>query len=737
MAYTQTMDAVILALHRGEDYKELNGRKTHPAVFEGLVRRNAIHGRRDDNDVPILTSAGKQRAESLAPVAENIDQPRDITRFAIRWSNHWQVTFDIGETDHKFWERARRGDARGLEIAGLFLKPLASKKAAWVLGQSPKLKFANPKAETPASKWLANNHPDIVLAMEESANLGDMYLVVNPDLTLTLVPPHVVTPLVDEKDYSRFKGWRIEQVYAHPSEPGMQQTITDEFTLQKRIRTIYQNGVTRTETFKNLLPIIPIVHIPNNQRANEIFGHPEGEALLKALFNYNEIFKAGIEGNIKQGRPTPAFTKMGSAANVANFMKIFGRKVVDPETKEEYYEIDFSSDDALILGETGEFDYKSPGSFTTDTQNLLGLLFYLIVQHSEMPEFIFGNAIQGSKASAETQLPPFIKWIEKEQGRAAKWMLRLIQIVVAYMSLFETGVNEDEQVKLIWPALSESDGALTLETVKWAYMEGLLTPEVALSQLSWLDIEDPVGMLEELEAEREEQRRQANGENEPFVPTNPQNSDSPTDDSEDEPAPEAETWSKQLAETAHTGAMVAFEIPLDIATNLALAVKQSGLEPVAPSEMHITLCYLDEISAIEDKREDIEAALETFIDYQFEFSNRVAVEGSIGGIGRFNASVSSGGQDVIYASFDSAVLLEFRQALVEAIEATGIEISRLHGFTPHIAIAYVDKGTAMPNLALETMQLKFSEIVLAWGDERKVFVLKQGEAGLVAEAMPI
>jgi 2'-5' RNA ligase len=738
MGYSPSMDAVILALHRGEDGKTLNGRKTNELVLKGLERRNAIL--RDASGLSTLTNAGKRRASQLSgtgiTVSENIDQPRSFTRFVIKWDDHWSVTFDVGEADHKFWDRARRGDAKGLEIAGLFLKPLASKKAAWVMGQVPKLKFDNKKAEAKITDWLADNHPDMVLATEESANLGDMYMVVNPDLTTTLVPPHVVTPIVDEGDYSRFIGWEIKQTYAHPTKLGLRQTVTDEFTPKKRIRTIHQNGrVIERKTFTNLLPMIPVVHIPNNQRANEVFGHPEGEALLKALMHYNEVFKAGIEGNIKQGRPTPAFTHMGSAENVANFMASLGEEKTDDATGETYYELNFTSDDAVIIGEDGQFDYKSPGSFSKDTEVLLGLLFYLIVQHSEMPEFIFGNAISSSKASADAQLPPFIKWIEKEQGRAAKWVMQLIRIVTAYMSLMETGIREDEQFKIMWQPLSESDGQLTLETVKWAYMEGLLTPEVALSQLSWLDIEDPDAMLKELEAEREEMRRVANGENEPFVPTAPQDNDSPTDeqpdDEEAQPEPEAETWKRQLAEAAHTGAMVAFEIPLDIATNLTLAAKQSGLEALAPEDMHITLAYIAEITTIEDKREVIEAALQSFA------GTFTAIDGAIGGIGRFNASNTSDGMDVIYASFDCAALSEFRQGLVEAIESTGVEISRLHGFTPHITLAYLEKGSAMPNLALETMALKFDAIVLAWGDERKVFTLKQKDVELVAEAMPI
>ena len=97
--------------------------------------------------------------------------------------------------------------------------------------------------------------------------------------------------------------------------------------------------------------------------------------------------------------------------------------------------------------------------------------------------------------------------------------------------------------------------------------------------------------------------------------------------------------------------------------------------------------------------------------------------GVIGGIGRFNGSETSGGQDVIYASFDAPNLAEFRQELVEALEDAEAPIAKNHGFTPHITLAYVDKDAEMPPLFLETISLRFEAVTLYWGDERVRFDL--------------
>jgi 2'-5' RNA ligase len=413
------------------------------------------------------------------------------------------------------------------------------------------------------------------------------------------------------------------------------------------------------------------------------------------------------------------------------------RLLPNGETETNTY-IEFSSKQVVYLGENGTFKYASPGQFTGDTMNILQIFFYLIIQHTEMPEFIWGGAIASSKASAEVQMPPFTKWAEKEQGRAEKWLIPLIIYVTALKALTDRKVKYQEGTKpnVKWMPLTTSDDKLTLEAIKIALTVGGWKPEWVVPYMP-LDIDNPEEIIAGIIAQEEERRRLSNGENEPFVNTpqdnnrNNANGNSPESDSEDEPETEpeteTETWSRQLSEAAHIDAMVAFEIPLDTATILALAARQSGIEALAPEDMHITLCYIGEISTIEDKREAIESALQVFV------ATMPSIDGVIGGIGRFNASDTSDGKDVIYASFDSPALPDFRQALVDAIEGTGVEISRQHGFAPHITLAYVDKKTAMPNLALETMALQFDEIVLAWGDEREAFALKQNEVELVAE----
>jgi hypothetical protein len=140
----------------------------------------------------------------------------------------------------------------------------------------------------------------------------------------------------------------------------------------------------------------------------------------------------------------------------------------------------------LTLSGVSRFSYESPASFMADVKDLLGLLFYLILEHTELPEFVFGNAISSSMASAETQLPVFVKFIEMTQGDVRSWLVDLAEVVLGYLSVTTPGVQVITPTIQFEP-LTDSDGNLTLSALTWAYGEGLIDDTTAL-MLSPLDI---------------------------------------------------------------------------------------------------------------------------------------------------------------------------------------------------------------------------------------------------------
>lgn len=417
-------------------------------------------------------------------------------------------TFDTGTADYAYLDKARHGRIYGLKISGLLLKPIASKITSWSIGKPPTFKAGNPAATEGLATWWRSFHANVIRANEESLNLADYYIVINADRTVTLLPPDVVTPIVNPEDFGKIIGWRVEIVYDHPTEVGRTQTQRNEYYADRREETVITAGrPTRQRTYRNLIGRIPVVHIANNVAANEMFGHCEWEDLIPILQEYGAVFEAAIEGNIRHGRPTPTIEQMGSAKAVEAFWSKFGKtKTVthaDGTTETENY-LEWDADKLMTLGETATFGWKAPPPFMSDVNSLLQLMYYLLVEHCEIPEGFLGNAIASSQASLNTQMEPLIKFIEKKRSMAQAWVLEVCEIVLALLNVVTPSISL-ETPEIVWDDLTSKDGTLTLQTVQWAYGEGLLDEETALMLLP-IEIENPKEVL--AKAKEEKQVRQ-------------------------------------------------------------------------------------------------------------------------------------------------------------------------------------------------------------------------------------
>lgn len=460
------------------------------------IRRNTLRALDTREMLQYADDGTVSVKEMLAP-----DTTVTYRTYTRRYST--RPTYDINLTDAAFWDKARNGKAKGLMLAGALLKPIASKIAAWAFGIVPKFTFDDDYTGGEFTKWFTANHPELLRGYEDSIALGNVWTVVNADLSVTPVPPDVVTEMVDENDYSKVTGWQVKEIYPHPERPADTMTIVDRYTPDGRTRIIERNGLaTLSTTYRNLIGMLPIVHVKNNAGINERFGKPDAHALLPVLSEYDDVLYAAITGNKRMGRPTPVFEKMGSQKQVEAFHQQFGKRVeyLDENGEKKYrYEYTFDADDTQVIGGDGTFNYKQPGSFMGDVEKLITVLYYLIIEHLELPEWLMGTALTSSKASAETQVEPFVKFIEKKQGLMRYWLQEIVSIVLSYMSLYDSQIKVEIPVIQFAPLVT-TDGKLTLDAISLGLKEGLLDRETAL-RLMPLDIDDPRAVLDAVDAE--------------------------------------------------------------------------------------------------------------------------------------------------------------------------------------------------------------------------------------------
>lgn len=175
----------------------------------------------------------------------------------------------------------------------------------------------------------------------------------------------------------------------------------------------------------------------------------------------------------------------------------------------------------------------------------------------------------------------------------------------------------------------------------------------------------------------------------------------------------AEAMAQLLAaESDPTGVAVVLPLPQELAATLAL---EGGL----PAEdLHLTIGMIGR----RDEMTDVQLA-EALLAVRDAGICCAPITATIGGIGRFMASNGSDAKDVVYLSVDSPALLELRDEVEDALEARGLELQTDHGFTPHITLAYIDPGAAMPLDSIEPQSVTFAVLALWAGPQRSVVAL--------------
>lgn len=441
---------------------------------------------------------------------------------------HWQVeslwqhlrfshSIDAKRTDYAFWDRLRRGVASGYQMAGLFIRPISQTLSSFVLGDGVSVTLAEADEVAAAdytnqqlARFVRANHGTLQTLLEDLYGLGDQFVVVNPDGSLSIPSPDTVQPEYAIGDYRRLVRVTITTKLPRMANDQPEVTVTDVYTSTQRVVSLkYADGTVETQTFANLIGQIPVVHFAHERSANEVYGRPIVEALLPLLAAYEDILTKAVSGAKLTSNPLPVFEGLEDIEETLGYnASDTDETYVDAEGNTvQRKQVRFAPDTAIFLGRGGSFKFASPNAgFTNDARNMLKALFLLILDYTRMPEALWGGAISSSKASAEVQMPPFYQYVEMLRVRFAGTASETALGVSARGGLYE--VIElwlqmrrltDPQIivaptVLTFPALEQADKENLRNWVEMLLNRGILTDEAALRLADLVD--DPAAEVE-------------------------------------------------------------------------------------------------------------------------------------------------------------------------------------------------------------------------------------------------
>ncbi|MBX3081704.1 MAG: hypothetical protein KF716_08710 [Anaerolineae bacterium] len=414
-------------------------------------------------------------------------------------------TVDTTSPDFAFWDGVAKGTNPDYMLGALFAEPMCNILSSWTFGDKltasvegdpndPNVQYTNAQLD----KFLTDNFSTLIATDESSLGLGDDYLVVNADGSLTPVPPHEVEVLTTPVGSLNVTGYKITSKL--PT-----QTIVDEYTLKGRTRTVTTGegaGSGAPVFYPNLIGTLPMVQFSTKKGRNELHGRPYFARLRRLFSRYDKVLNKAADGVELLGNPKPAVQGVEDPKATLAAMATGKTEVLDPATGKmvERYNVDFSKLPMIVVGKGGRFEFVAPTTgFTADAEKMLGIMFLLMLQYSGIPEWVWGGAIASSNASVDAQLPAFVWLIKGLRMKREKQIVDLLSIWMLYRALYDPRIVLSRP-RLGWQPVVADDKKLLLDYLKFVTDRGLITDKTALAKTDL--VEDPA---KEVEAAREEQ----------------------------------------------------------------------------------------------------------------------------------------------------------------------------------------------------------------------------------------
>lgn len=427
---------------------------------------------------------------SQVPVSEIIGRYQ-LFPIDVIWQRSRPLTVDYTRADYIFWDKLRWGLAKGYSLGSLFARRVESIFASWVFGGGLVVrtrsyhqytdevleKFISSILDTGESEGQTDSL--LMTLYEDALGLGDQWVIVNADGTLSVPSPDTVNVERSPIDYRKITAVEITTRL-------QEFEVVDRYTEFYRTITIKRGGGPVEQfTYDNFLGRIPVIHIANERSRNEVFGRSIHQALRPLYDQYDDLLYKQLDAAKLLGNPVLAFTGLedlnavvdaNKPSETSTYTDKDGNIVDRPQIK-----IDQQS--VLLVGKGGDVKFVGPNvGFSQDTKSSLKSLFLLLLDHTGIPEVLWGNELSAGRSSSETQMTQWRHHIEGKQRNVGGWIVVLCNLYLRARKLVDRRIILDELV-VEWPPLLLQDQNALLQRVLFAESRGMLRDHIALGKL--------------------------------------------------------------------------------------------------------------------------------------------------------------------------------------------------------------------------------------------------------------
>lgn len=482
------------------------------------------------------------------------------------YANNKITEIDYNENNYDlfraiYYNSTVNGAGSDYQIAAALGKPIVDIAAGYVLGKGFTIELDNPdgsslitQCEEEINQWLADNMKFFVDIVRHGYRDGDAYLHIDEYCNLKEYDAKGVDEIIDPvtgrtvgfdvkrrveetdeygntpKKMIYVKQYRTDSIRIYKYEEGHEDTI--QVIWEKMITVDGYKDIPRNENgeLEDIDPAyltersLPIIALHNEPEAEAVYGNSDYQNLLSLFANYAGTIKAATKGAKYNAVPTLKIKGLSNpsqseqqAVQAENARQSIAAQALDKETAEMYDKtssdnkegIEWGSDSVLYLSKDSDAGFISGNGFMDDLGKLLEYYFYLFVQGSETPEYVFGTAVSSSHASTTSQAPVFTKKIERKQMEFQDFVQYVVEAYIERKALmsdftFQQLMENMPSVRVMFPPIDDDDANLTLETVKWAYENNLLTSAKAIDLILSGRVKDAPEEVKEAAAEAKE-----------------------------------------------------------------------------------------------------------------------------------------------------------------------------------------------------------------------------------------